>query len=144
MEQDQYVKVNIKESTRTKLKEQARTKGMTLADYIEWLGANVSAAPIADEADALLEQLDAQYEKQNEPTVEAIDTSEWVAGVAPECCCDFYYNYNYNHRSEPCEHWKRVRWTDRNGNSKVNWYNDLINKFDFADDWKIAMKEYID
>ena len=96
-----------------------------------------------DEGDALLKQLDSQYEKQNEPTVEAIDTSEWVAGVAPECCCDFYYNYFYNHKSEPCEHWKRVRWTDRNGNSKVNWYNDLINKFEFADDWKIAMKEYI-
>lgn len=94
-----------------------------------------------DEGDALLEQLDAQYEKQDD--VEVIDTSEWVAGVAPECCCDFYYNYFYNHKSEPCEHWKRVRWTDRNGNSKVNWYNDLINKFEFADDWKIAMKEYI-
>ena len=98
---------------------------------------------LKDEGDALLEQLDAQYEKQNEPTVEAIDTSEWIAGVAPECCCDFYYNYFYNHKSEPCEHWKRVKWTDRNGNSKVNWYNDLINKFEFADDWKIAMKEYL-
>lgn len=93
------------------------------------------------DVDTILEPLDAQYEKQDD--VEVIDTSGWVAGVAPECCCDFYYNYFYNHKSEPCEHWKRVRWTDKNGNSKVNWYNDLIKKFEFADDWKIAMKEYL-
>lgn len=119
----------------------ARANGQPIPQLIRAL---LDGEGFKDEGDALLEQLDAQYEKQNEPTVETIDTSEWVAGVAPECCCDFYYNYNYNHKSGPCEHWKRVRWTDRNGNSKVNWYNDLINKFDFADDWKIAMKEYID
>lgn len=142
---DQYVKVNIKESVRTKLKEQAASKGKTLADYIEWLaGEDVDTKDLADEADQLLEQLNDKYEKQNEPTIEAIDTSDWVAGVAPECCCDFYYNYFYNHKSEPCEHWKRVKWTDRNGRTKINWYNNLINKFEFADDWGIAMKEYID
>lgn len=118
----------------------AKKDSETVSDLISRL-LDGGAVPV-DEADALLEQLDAQYE--DGPTVETIDTSEWVAGVAPECCCDFYYNYNYNHRSEPCEHWKRVKWTDRNGKSKVNWYNDLINKFDFADDWKIAMQEYID
>lgn len=116
----------------------ARANGQPIPQLLRAL---LDGEDFKDEGDALLEQLDAQYEKQDD--VEVIDTTEWVAGVAPECCCDFYYNYNYNHKSEPCEHWKRVRWTDRNGNSKVNWYNDLINKFEFADDWKIAMKEYI-
>lgn len=138
----EYVNIRIRKDTYERLKE--LSAGVPLVRFLDDACRHWSQNDSKDEADALLEQLDAQYEKQNEPTVEAIDTSEWVAGVAPECCCDFYYNYNYNHRSEPCEHWKRVRWTDRNGNSKVNWYNDLINKFDFADDWKIAMKEYID
>lgn len=114
----------------------ARANGQPIPQLLRAL---LDGEDFKDEGDALLEQLD----KQNETEVETIDTSEWVAGVAPECCCDFYYNYNFNHKSEPCEHWKRVRWTDRNGNSKVNWYNDLINKFEFADDWKAAMKEYI-
>lgn len=116
----------------------ARANGQPIPQLLRAL---LDGEGFKDEGDALLEQLDAQYEKQDD--VEVIDTTEWVAGVAPECCCDFYYNYFYNHKSEPCEHWKRVKWTDRNGNSKVNWYNDLINKFEFADDWKIAMKEYI-
>ena len=137
----EYVNIRVRKDTYERLKE--LSAGVPLVRFLDdacrhWSQGN------KDEADALLEQLDAQYEKQDEPTVEAIDTSEWVAGVAPECCCDFYYNYNFNHKSEPCEHWKRVRWTDRNGNSKVNWYNDLINKFEFADDWKAAMKEYTD
>lgn len=133
-----YIAIRIDESAAEMLNRYAAEKGLTKSQAI------ISALKNnKDEADQLLELLDAQYDKQNEPAVEAIDTTEWVAGVAPECCCDFYYNYFYNHKSEPCEHWKRVRWTDRNGNSKVNWYNDLINKFEFADDWKIAMKEYI-
>ena len=135
----EYVNIRVRKDTYERLKE--LSAGVPLVRFLDDACRHWSNK---DEGDALLEQLDAQYEKQDEPTVETIDTSEWIAGVAPECCCDFYYNYNYNHKSEPCEHWKRVKWTDRNGNSKVNWYNDLINKFDFADDWKIAMKEYTD
>lgn len=134
----EYVNIRVRKDTYERLKE--LSAGVPLVRFLDDACRHWSNR---DEGEALLEQLDAQYERQNDPTVEAIDTSEWVAGVAPECCCDFYYNYFYNHKSEPCEHWKRVRWTDRNGNSKVNWYNDLINKFDFADDWKIAMKEYL-
>lgn len=134
----EYVNIRVRKDTYERLKE--LSAGVPLVRFLDDACRHWSQDS-KDEADALLEQLDAQYEKQDD--VEVIDTTEWVAGVAPECCCDFYYNYNYNHKSEPCEHWKRVRWTDRNGNSKVNWYNDLINKFEFADDWKIAMKEYI-
>ena len=140
----EYVNIRVRKDTYERLKE--LSAGVPLVRFLDdasryWERYSRNNK---DEADVILEQLDAQYEKQDEPAVETIDTTEWVAGVAPECCCDFYYNYNYNHKSEPCEHWKRVRWTDKNGNSKVNWYNDLINKFEFADDWKIAMKEYID
>ena len=122
----------------------AKKEGETVSGLISRLLSGEAPTPTTDEADKLLEQLDNKYDKQNEVEVEAIDTSEWVQGVAPECCCDFYYNYYVNHKSEPCEHWKRVRWTDRNGNTKINWYNNLVNKFDFADDWKVAMQEYVD
>lgn len=137
----EYVNIRVRKDTYERLKE--LSAGAPLVRFLDDVCTHWSPdKENKNEADALLEQLDAQYEKDDE--VEFIDTSEWVAGVAPECCCNFYYNYFYNHRSEPCEHWKRVKWTDRNGRSKVNWYNDLINKFDFADDWKIAMKEYTD
>lgn len=108
MEQDQYVKVNIKESTRTKLKDQARAKGMTLADYIEWLGANVSAAP--DEADSLLEQLDA---RSNDPYAQYRNLDD---GELPECCQGIYSGIAKNR----CEHWEWV-----NG----GWKNKITNKY---------------
>lgn len=137
----EYVNIRVRKDTYERLKE--LSAGVPLVRFLDDASRHWESYSRndKDEADALIEQLDAQYEKQDD--VEVIDTTEWVAGVAPECCCDFYYNYFYNHKSEPCEHWKRVRWTDKNGNSKVNWYNDLINKFEFADDWKIAMKEYL-
>lgn len=112
MEQDQYVKVNIKESTRTKLKDQARTKGMTLADYIEWLGANVSAAPIADEADKLLEELDAKSDNYVNPLLEGLDPDE-----LPECCQDFLKSQG----SKNCGHWEDRR--------PRGYYNTLTHKY---------------
>jgi hypothetical protein len=118
MEQDQYVKVNIKESTRTKLKDQARTKGMTLADYIEWLGANVSAKPIADEADQLLEQLDNKYEN---PTVDPL-LEGLAPGELPECCQGIYDDPE---RPVPtCEHWEKA-WVNHYGNKVVHYKNKL-------------------
>lgn len=139
MDNTNWKLLRIKPETHNKLKKRAAQEGLSMGETIDRL----LGAEKQDEADALLDKLDAQYEKQDE-AVEMIDTSDWVAGVAPECCCDFYYNYFYNHKSEPCEHWKRVRWTDGNGRTKINWYNDLIDKFEFADDWWIAMKEYVD
>lgn len=137
----EYVNIRVRKGTYEQLKELAG--GAPLVRFLDDACRHWSTNKV-DEAERLLDEFDTQYEKQNEPTVEMIDTSDWVAGVAPECCCDFYYNYFYNHKSEPCEHWKRVKWTDRNGRTKINWYNDLINKFEFADDWGVAMKEYID
>lgn len=134
-----YVNIRVRKDTYERLK--GKAAGMPLVKYLDDLSCGHFGT---DNTDDMLEQLDKQYDKQNEVAVEAIDTSEWVQGVAPECCCDFYYNYYVNHKSEPCEHWKRVRWTDRNGKTKINWYNDLVNKFDFADDWKVAMQEYVD
>ena len=92
-----------------------------------------------DEADKLLEQLD---KKSEEIPMEEINDEEWVMGVAPECCCDFVaHEFNPQYK---CEHWHKVKWTDRNGQQKINWHNKLINKFDFANEWKLAMQEYFD
>lgn len=114
MEQDQYVKVNIKESTRTKLKDQARTKGMTLADYIEWLGANVSAAP--DEADALLDKLDKQSEEWHvDPLLEGLGPDE-----LPECCQAFLKSEGY----ENCGHWEDRRPTGYLNKLTHKWSSD--------------------
>ena len=129
-----YLAIRIDEGAAEALNKYAAEKGLTKSQAI-------LSALKGDEADRLLEELD---KKSEEIPMEEVGKGEWIAGVAPECCCDFFYNYNYNHRSEPCEHWKRVKWVDRNGNTKVNWYNNLINKFDFADDWQVAMQEYTD
>lgn len=106
MEQDQYVKVNIKESTRTKLKDQARAKGMTLADYIEWLGANVLVS--TDEADALLEQLDNKYEHPESalsPDDQAL-IDKLQPGELPDCCQEIYNNYPVEPK-DVCKHWTK-------------------------------------
>lgn len=103
MEQDQYVKVNIKESVRSQLKEQAKAAGKTLADYIEWLaGQKLAAAPI-DEADALLEQLDYQNE-HHESTLSPEDQELFERlepGELPECCQEYYTS------GTKCRHWHK-------------------------------------
>lgn len=100
MEQDQYVKVNIKESVRSQLKEQAKGAGKTLADYIEWLAGN--AAP-ADEVDQLLERLDNKYERP-EVCLSAEDQKLFDSlepGELPECCQEYYSN------GTKCRHWHK-------------------------------------
>lgn len=103
MEQDQYVKVNIKESVRSQLKEQAKAAGKTLADYIEWLaGQKLAAAPI-DEADALLEELDYQNEHP-ESTLSPEDQELFERlepGELPECCQEYYTS------GTKCRHWHK-------------------------------------
>ena len=102
MEQDQYVKVNIKESVRSQLKEQAKAAGKTLADYIEWLAGQKLAATI-DEADALLEQLDYQNEHP-ESTLSPEDQELFERlepGELPECCQEYYTS------GTKCRHWHK-------------------------------------
>ena len=114
MEQDQYVKVNIKESVRSQLKEQAKGAGKTLADYIEWLaGQKLAAAPI-DEADALLEELD-------NPKVDPI-LADLAPGELPECCQGIYDDPE--HPVPTCEHWEKA-WVNNYGNKVVHYRNKL-------------------
>lgn len=103
MEQDQYVKVNIKESVRSQLKEQAKAAGKTLADYIEWLaGQKLTAAPI-DEADALVEQLDNENEHPEDLlSPEDRELFERLEpGELPECCQEYYTS------GTKCRHWNK-------------------------------------
>ena len=113
MEQDQYVKVNIKESVRSQLKEQAKAAGKTLADYIEWLAGQKAAAPI-DEADALLEELD-------NPKVDPI-LADLAPGELPECCQGIYDDPE--HPVPTCEHWEKA-WVNNYGNKVVHYRNKL-------------------
>ena len=114
MEQDQYVKVNIKESVRSQLKEQAKAAGKTLADYIEWLaGQKLAAGPI-DEADALLEELD-------NPKVDPI-LADLAPGELPECCQGIYDDPE--HPVPTCEHWEKA-WVNNYGNKVVHYRNKL-------------------
>lgn len=125
-----YVSIRIDSGAAERLNQFAAERGMTKSQAIV-------AALDQQAADALLNEMDA---KTNIP-MEEIDVSDWVAGVAPECCCEFVsegFRPKYK-----CEHWKKVRWQDKNGRTRINWYNDLVEKFDFADDWKIAMQEYM-
>ena len=107
MEQDQYVKVNIKESVRSQLKEQAKGAGKTLADYIEWLAAQVNTPA---EADALLDQLDAQ---SNDPYAQYRNLDE---DELPECCQGIFSGL----AKDRCEHWEWV-----NG----GWRNKITNRY---------------
>jgi hypothetical protein len=94
---DQYVKINIKESVRTKLKKQAADKRMTLADYIEWL-ANQAQTP--DEADVLMDKM----ENSPEDLLSAEDRKlfdELEPGELPECCQELY-------SGKKCRHWKKT------------------------------------
>lgn len=109
---DQYVKVNIKESVRTKLKEQAAAKGMTLADYIESLAAGYSENQ--DEADVLLEELD-------NPKVDPI-LDRLAPGELPACCQGIYDDPE--HPVPTCEHWEKA-WVNHYGNKVVHYRNKL-------------------
>ena len=94
---DQYVKINIKESVRTKLKKQAADKRMTLADYIEWL-ANSATTP--DEADELMDKM----ENSPEELLSAEDRKlfdELEPGELPECCQELY-------SGKKCRHWRKT------------------------------------
>lgn len=134
----EYVNIRIRKDTYERLKE--LSAGVPLVRFLDdacrhWSKNDSSK----DEADALLEQLD---KKSEEIPMEEINDEEWVMGVAPECCCDFVaHEFNPQYK---CEHWHKVKWTDRNGQQKINWHNKLINKFDFANEWKLAMQEYFD
>ena len=112
MEQDQYVKVNIKESVRSQLKEQAKGAGKTLADYIEWLaGAHIDTN--AAEADQLLNQLDKQSEESFvDPLIANLEPDE-----LPECCQSIYGGSI----KERCEHWADKR--------PAGFYNTLTHKW---------------
>ena len=114
MEQDQYVKVNIKESVRSQLKEQAKAAGKTLADYIEWLAGQKLAAGHIDEADALLEELD-------NPKVDPI-LADLAPGELPECCQGIYDDPE--HPVPTCEHWEKA-WVNNYGNKVVHYRNKL-------------------
>lgn len=112
MEQDQYVKVNIKESVRSQLKEQAKGAGKTLADYIEWLaGAHLDTKDLAAEADQLLEQLDKQ-ETYVDPLIRDLEPDE-----LPECCQSIYGGSV----KDRCEHWVDKR--------PAGFYNTLTRKW---------------
>lgn len=114
MEQDQYVKVNIKESVRSQLKEQAKGAGKTLADYIEWLaGAHIDTKDLAAEADHLLEHLDKQSEETYvDPLIRDLEPDE-----LPECCQSIYGGSIKNR----CEHWVDKR--------PAGFYNTLTHKW---------------
>jgi hypothetical protein len=112
MEQDQYVKINIKESVRAKLKEQARSSGKTLADYIEWLAGNpVDASDkkaISNEADTLLERLDYASEHP-ESTLSPEDQAlidNLQPGELPDCCQEIYHSYPVDPK-DVCKHWTK-------------------------------------
>lgn len=104
MEQDQYVKVNIKESVRSRLKEQAKGAGKTLADYIEWLANQTNGGA------ALLDQLDAQ---SNDPYMQYRNLDE---GELPECCQGIFSGL----AKDRCEHWE---W------SNGGWRNKITNRY---------------
>ena len=129
MEQDQYVKVNIKESVRSQLKEQAKSAGKTLADYIEWLaGRELDAKDkdsIADEADALLEKLD--YQNEHPESMLSPEDQELLASLGPEelpACCQEIFDDPEN-PVPTCKHWRQA-YENYYGQMVWGYVNDLV------------------
>lgn len=121
---DQYVKVNIKESVRTHLKEQAAVKGMTLADYIE----SLAGAPVekqVDEADALLEELDRKNEHPEDYLSE--EDRAILKGLAPgelpPCCQEIFDDPE--HPVPTCKHWRQA-YENYYGQRMWGYVNDLV------------------
>lgn len=106
--EDNYVKVNIKESVRNRLKQMAAEKGVTLADLIaSFVDSNI------DEADALLEQLDKRAEETYvDPLIRDLEPDE-----LPECCQSIYGGSI----KDRCEHWVDKR--------PAGFYNTLTHKW---------------
>ena len=123
---DQYVKVNIKESVRTKLKEQAASKGKTLADYIEWLaGEDVDTKDLATEADALLEELDNRNEHPEDYLSD--DDKAILKGLAPgelPACCQEIFD-DPEHPVPTCKHWRQA-YENYYGQRMWGYVNDLV------------------
>lgn len=114
---EQYVKINVKESVRTRLKELAAEKGQTLADFLESIASQTVAAPTTPAPDvpdieALAAKHDALVAAPTEDSpVDNLDTDE-----LPECCQGIYSGC----KEDRCEHWIL-----RYG----RYYNKLTNRF---------------
>lgn len=109
--EDNYVKVNIKESVRNRLKQMAAEKGMTLADLIASF-----VDPNIDEADTLLDKLDKQSEEWHvDPLLEGLGPDE-----LPECCQAFLKSEGY----ENCGHWEDRRPTGYLNKLTHKWSSD--------------------
>ena len=120
---DQYVKVNIKESVRTKLKASAAEKGMTLADYIEWLADSKDSKQ--DEADKLLDELDNQNEHPEgslSPEDRAI-LENLAPGELPACCQEIFDDPE--HPVPTCKHWRKA-YENYYGQRMWGYVNDLV------------------
>ena len=118
---DQYVKVNIKESVRTKLKEQAASRGMTLADYIESLAAESTP----DEGERLLEELD---NKNEHPEDYLSDEDKAILkglapGELPACCQEIFDDPE--HPVPTCKHWRQA-YENYYGQRMWGYVNDLV------------------
>lgn len=100
---EQYVKINVKESVRIKLKQLAAENGQTLADYIESL---IRVAP-----DDLLDELDKKSSDPYASLRQNLDDDE-----LPECCQGIFTGL----AKDRCEHWEWV-----NG----GWKNKVTGKY---------------
>lgn len=109
---EQYVKINVKESVRTRLKELAAEKGQTLADFLESIASQTPVAtPDVPDIEALAAKHDALVAAPVEDTVSNFDSDE-----LPECCQGIYSG----RKEDRCEHWIL-----RYG----RYYNKLTNRF---------------
>ena len=124
--EDNYVKVNIKESVRNRLKQMAAEKGMTLADLIaSFVDSNI------DEADALLKQLDKQHDDPSAGfTQKEKDLLEGLGPTElPECC-----RHIYDDPADPkwtCPHWE-IAFVNYYGN-KIRHYRNKLTGMSYFD-----------
>lgn len=101
---DTYVKINVKETVRARLKELASLNGMTLADYIESISKPTpDTAPSAPTTVDLVDKLD--YEAEHPESSLSPEDRELFEqlepGELPPCCQEYYIS------GEKCRHWHK-------------------------------------
>lgn len=111
---DNYVKVNIKESVRERLKAAAAERGVTLADYIEQLslGSSPSFTSLTPEEFKIIEELE--------------------VGELPPCCQKVYEDETPK-KENLCKHWKKA-YINYYGRKILHLENSLVGGtyFDYA------------
>lgn len=121
---DTYVKINVKETVRARLKELASVNGMTLADYLESISKPTLDTPTPTQVD-LVDKLDyeAEHPESSLPPEDAAILANLAPGELPTCCQEIFDDPE--HPVPTCKHWRKA-YENYYGQRMWGYVNDLV------------------